>query len=66
MYPNLRAEIARTETKLKDLADYLGIEPQTLSLKLSGKIKITFEEAVMIKEFLGVKTPLEILFAKGR
>ena len=64
MYPNLKGELAKGGFKLEPIASYLGITISTLSQKLNGKYRLTLEEAVKIKKFIGSKLPLEVLFAE--
>ncbi len=62
MYRNVKAELARQGLKLEDLAEALNLTIGTVSMKLNGKYPITFREAVRVKAFLRVDTPLEELF----
>lgn len=63
MYSNVRAEMARKNIKIVDLAEMTGIRYQTLSDKLRGDAPILMKEAVAIKNALQVDMPLEELFA---
>lgn len=65
MFPNLRAEMARKDINLSMLSELTNIPLQRLSGKLSGMRKLTFAEAVLIKDKLGVDMPLEELFERG-
>lgn len=65
MYPNLRAEMARKNITLADLADSVGVTVSTISQKLNGKFPITLKEAKAIKERIGVDLPLEELFEEA-
>lgn len=62
MYENLRAEIARKNKTLQDLALETGIRYQTLSEKLRGNSPILLKEAIAIKNALAVDMPVEELF----
>lgn len=64
MYPNLKGEMVKRGFILDPIANYLGITVSTLSLKLNGKYRLTLDEAIKIKEFIGSKLPLEILFSE--
>lgn len=64
MFPNLRGEMARKGINLSMLSELTNIPLQRLSAKLSGKRKLTFDEAVLIKAKLGLDMPLDELFAK--
>ena len=65
MYPNVRAEIARKNITLGELAKELGITLTTLSLKLKGEYPVTLNEAKKIKAVLGCDIPLEKLFEEA-
>lgn len=62
MYPNLEAELARARMTKKKLSEKLGVTPSTLSLKLSGKSDLSFQEAVKIKTILNIDISIEELF----
>lgn len=62
MYRNLEAELARRGMTKTQIAKELGITLGTLSLKLSGKYKLTLPEAIKIKKILNVDLPIEYLF----
>ncbi len=64
MYSNVKAELARRNMTVVDLAKLTGIRYQTLNDKLNGKFKLTLDEAKKIKEALGVDIPIEDLFEK--
>ena len=64
MYPNLKGELAKKGITLEPIATYLGITVSTLSQKFNGKYRLTFDEAIKIKSFIGSELPLEVLFSK--
>ena len=65
MFPNLRAEMARKRITNQEIAKKcLGVRLSTVSSKMHGKSDFTFREAIAIKKYLGVDTPLEELFYK--
>ena len=64
MYPEVSAEMARNGITQKELADLTGISESSLSLKLSGKVKLTFGDAIKIKRALKSHLVLEALFKK--
>lgn len=64
MYPELLAEMARKSITQKELSDLTGISESSLSLKLSGKVKLTFGDALRIKKALNSQLSLEVLFKK--
>lgn len=52
MFKNLRAEMARKEITISDIAKKLGMTRDTLGYKLAGKRDIKLNEAMRIaKEF---------------
>ncbi len=64
MYPNLSAEISRKRLKNKDVAHGIGISESAFCMRMNGKTKFTVKEALEIKKFLAVDTPIEELFAE--
>lgn len=65
MFPNLRAEMARKNMSIPQLAEACGIKTTTMYDKARGHSKITLDDALAIKNALEVDLPLEVLFAKG-
>lgn len=59
---NLEHEMQRQKITTEKLADGIGISEQTLINKLIGRHPLSFEQAIKIKRFLDVDTPLEELF----
>ena len=64
MYPTIKAEMARKNMTITELANVTGIRYQTLSEKLRGNYGFTVAEAKKIKEALGVDISLEDLFER--
>ena len=64
MYTNVKVEMARRDMTLSMISEITKIPLQRLSSKLRGKSKLTFKEAVQIKNALGVDMALEELFAQ--
>ena len=62
MYKNLEVELVRKGMSKSALAKRLGIAPQTLSNKLSGRCKITLPEAIKIRQEIESGLSLEELF----
>lgn len=62
MYANLRAEMARKDVTISELADLIHISASGLSKKLTGRSPLLYDEALSIKSVLGVDMPVEILF----
>ena len=64
MFPNLKAEMARQDMTLSNMSVITKIPLQRLSYKLSGQRKLTFDEAIIIRNALGIDMPLDELFKK--
>ena len=62
MYPNLRAEMARYNITIRDLAATLGVTHSTMSNKLSKKGRLTLTEAKKIKKRVRTDLALDVLF----
>ena len=62
MYPNLRAEIARHNLTMAEVADAIGLSVTHFSLKMTGKYGFTLAEAFAIKQFLKSKYSIDVLF----
>lgn len=50
MYKNLRAEMARRDLTILDIAKEIGMNRETLSRKLSGKSPLHIQEAFNIQQ----------------
>ena len=61
MYPNLRAEMARRDISIKDIALLLNCSVSTVYAKMSpdDKTEFTLSEADSIKNALNEKLPFE-------
>lgn len=64
VYPNLRAEMARKNVNITDLANVLDLRLATVSIKLK-KGTFTLKEAKIIKQYLNVEMSLEELFEEA-
>lgn len=64
MFPTLRAEMARKNVTITDLATVLGLRIGTVSIKLKTG-KFTLREAKTIKQHLQVEMSLEELFEEA-
>ncbi len=62
MFPNLRAEIARKNLTMAEVADAIGLSVTHFSLKMNGKYGFTLAEAFAIKKFLKTKLSIDVLF----
>lgn len=67
MFRNLEAELRRAGISRKELAEKVGCNQGTLSLKLNGKSIVTLPEAMRMKKViydaLQMEFTLEYLFA---
>jgi len=63
-FPTLRAEMARQNLTISDLAECLGIARDTMSRKLSGKQFIRLDESVKLQEVYFKEIELGKLFTK--
>lgn len=64
MYKNVMHALIDAGKTKKDLAAALGWSYTRCRDKLSGKVKITLDEAVEMKAALGTSYPIETLFAR--
>ena len=64
VFPNLRAEMARKNVSITDLANALDVRIATVSVKLKTG-KFTLKEAKIIKHYLNVDMSLEELFEEA-
>ena len=66
MYGNIKAELARHDLKISDLAESLGITTQSMYNKLNGKYDFNLSELTSVKRFFELRTgegfTLEYLF----
>ena len=62
MFPNLRAEIARHNLTMAEVANAIGISVTHFSLKMNGKYPFTLAEAFAIKKFIKTKLSIDVLF----
>lgn len=49
-YPNLIAEMARSDVKVKDIANEIGCTPDTVRNWLKGKSPFPVDEAIKVQE----------------
>ena len=64
MYPNVNAEIGRLDLTLEKLGEMMGKSTSTMSAMLTGRTRVTLDDAVKIKSILHSELPLEELFAR--
>ena len=69
LYPNIRAELARSGLTVAMLADYMGMTAQNLYSKLKGATAVTKKDMKAIQELFRVKGggdfTLDYLFKDG-
>lgn len=63
---NLRAEMARSGIKPKDLADFLAIRLATIYDKLNGHYDFSLDEALRIKNRFFPGEDFEYLFERNK
>jgi len=61
-YNNLRAEMARNNITIKNIAELLGVRYATACDKLNGRFRFYYDEALKIKTYLFPDCKLEYLF----
>lgn len=64
MYNRFEAELCFARMNKKELAEKIGMNYDTLLLKLAGKSPLSFEEAMSLKEAIHTEITLEELFKK--
>lgn len=70
MYPNLKAEIARSGLTYKEIIERgkkdgrLDCTVSTLSLKINGKAEFTFNESMALRDIIGTDLSLDELYEK--
>ncbi len=62
MYKNLVAEMAKERITQKQIADTIGIHPNSVFNKLDGKTPFTIEQAFAIKKAFFPEQSLNYLF----
>lgn len=63
MFPNIRAEMARKNLTMSDIAKGLKVNKRTLGNKLSGKTEFTWSEICRIKKSFFPTCSVEYLFS---
>lgn len=61
-FPILESEIAKRGIRKKDIAEAIGIEPKSISNKLTGKTELKLNEMRVIQAFIP-DIPLDQLFS---
>ncbi|MBP1999717.1 transcriptional regulator with XRE-family HTH domain [Paenibacillus shirakamiensis] len=62
MYKNLRAEMAKSNVTIGEIAEFLGVRYATVSDKMNGKSRFYYDEASKIKHCYFSDCSLEYLF----
>lgn len=65
VFPNVEHLLKEQGISRKQLASELQMYPTRIGNKLAGKSRISFKEAMQIKQVLGTDIPVDILFQKG-
>ena len=63
MFPNLKAEMARHEIKVKDISKILCVSEKTIRNYLNGKTKISWLDVLKIQNSLFPDLKVSYLFA---
>lgn len=61
---NLKAEMARKNISVEEIASTLKLHRNTVSLKINGKTQFTIEETFLIKEKFFPDCDLKFLFER--
>ncbi|MGG3737573.1 helix-turn-helix transcriptional regulator [Aeribacillus pallidus] len=64
MYRNLKAEMARNDLTMGDIAKALNVRRATISDKMNGKYRFYYDECLIIKKTFFPDLPIEYLFEK--
>ncbi len=64
MYMNLRAEMARNDVTIGDIAKVLDVRYATICDKLNGRFRFYYDEALKIKKHFFPDCSLEYLFER--
>lgn len=64
MFSNLRAEMARKQITIQEIASMIGVGRDAASQKLSGKTPITLAEAFKIEKGYFPESDVRYLFAE--
>ena len=65
MYENVKAEMARKDLTIKDIAKGIGMNRDTLSRKLSGRSCLNLDEAFAIQKAYFPDIPIRVLFKEN-
>lgn len=65
MYENVRAEMARKDLTIMDIAKGIGMNRDTLSRKLSGRSCLNLNEAFSIQKTYFPDIPIRVLFKEN-
>ena len=64
MFPNLKAEMARRDLNIHDLADLVFVSYTTMWAWLNDRRAISLNMAIKIRDALGLEMSVEELFRK--
>lgn len=62
IYPNLEIEIFKTHRRKEEIARYLGIHPNTLTNKMTGKNDFTIGEMEDLRQYLSAMLDLPFTY----
>lgn len=65
IYENVRAEMARKDLTIMDIAKGIGMNRDTLSRKLSGRSCLNLDEAFNIQKTYFPDIPIRVLFKEN-
>lgn len=65
MYESVRAEMARKDLTIMDIAKGIGMNRDTLSRKLSGRSCLNLDEAFNIQKTYFPDIPIRVLFKES-
>ncbi len=65
MFPNLRAEMARKNITIKEIAEFLGKTDSWLDNRISGKASLPIVDGVRLRNKFFPEIDIEVLFSNS-
>lgn len=65
MFPNLRAEMARKNITIKEVAEFLGKTDSWLDNRISGKASLPIIDGVRLRNKFFPEIDIEVLFSNS-
>ncbi len=65
MFPNLRAEMARKNITIKEIAEFLGKTDSWLDNRISGKASLPIIDGVRLRNKFFPEIDIEVLFSNS-